>query len=374
MNTKLVIVHTESHRAWGGQEFRVFTECRWMQALGHEVHLVAGKNAQITGRAKDNGIPCHTMGFTNPAIFADYFRLKSLFNRIRPHVVNTHGNLDGKVAGLAARKCGVPLVIRSRHNSHPVHPSWYNRKLYRDVSHLVFTTAGCISRQVTEDLQVPANRVFTVASGILPPSPLPDPLKSQKAIAAELGLPEEARFIGCVARLEEGKGQDDLIEAFAVIQKDFPFHHLLFLGEGRDREKLILLAKNKGLSENVHFMGFREDPWPFFAAFDTCVLASTTNEGIPQVLLQAMNAGTPVIGADSGGIPDIVISGKTGILIPPHSPQALAEALKKTLTPSPHTEEQTRNAFLMVSEHYTLDSMGKRILEIYDQHLFRDPS
>ena len=361
----LTIVHTESHRSWGGQESRVLNECLWMRKNGHRVFLAAPARSQIFHRARAAGLVVWPMAFNNPSAVFDFIALRRRLKTVAPDVINTHGNMDAKVGLLAARGLDIPCVIRSRHHSHPVSPSWYNRWMYRHLSHYIFTTADAVGGQIVDDLGVDPAKVVTVASGIVPPAILDDRETAIGRMQAALGLSPDTRFVGSVAMLRDWKGHRHLIDAFAKISDAFARYHLVIVGDGDEMAALKTQADACGLAGRIHFTGFREDPWPCFRAFDLDVLASTKNEGIPQVLLQAMYAGCPVVGTRVGGIPDVVADGETGWLVPPGDAAALAETMATVLSDPEASSARSRRAAAFVSGHHTIDAMGRHIYERY---------
>ena len=234
----LVIFHTESHRSWGGQESRVFNECLWMQNNGHHPLLAAPARSPIYSRASDAGISVVPMRFTSLSALADLIRLRIALKRHRPQVLNTHGNMDAKVGLMAAYGLGIPCVIRSRHHSHPVSPSWYNKLMYRHLSDYIFTTADGVTRQIVTDLSVDPSKAVTVASGIIPPEKLPERQASIERLQGELNVGPYTRFIGSVAMLRDWKGHRFVVEGFAHIREQIPNHHLVILGDGDEMQAL----------------------------------------------------------------------------------------------------------------------------------------
>ena len=367
MKSALKIVHTESHRSWGGQELRVFSECLWMKQKGHQILLAAPGNSQIYTRARSAGLNVIPISFSNLTVVVDYFRLRGLLRKNAPDVFNTHGNMDAKVGLMAARGLGVPCVIRSRHHSHPVSPTGYNKWMYQTLSHYIFTTATSVADQISRDLAVDPSKVVTIASGITPPEV---PIERKDAISRlqqEFDLDRNVRFIGSVAMLRDWKGHRFLLDGFAAIKEQFPCHHLVIVGDGDEMHALKAQRERHGLTDRIHFTGFRDNPWPCFRAFDLNVLASTKNEGIPQVLLQAMYAGCPVIGTRVGGMPDIVEDGITGMIVEPGNASALATAIAETLNFPEKTGRRAERAFQFVAKNHTIDAMGKRTLDLYDR-------
>jgi glycosyltransferase involved in cell wall biosynthesis len=148
-----------------------------------------------------------------------------------------------------------------------------------------------------------------------------------------------------------------------------PDHHLVVIGDGDLVDDLQNQIRQRNGESRIHLMGYRDDPWPYFRALDCFVLASSQFEGVPQAMLQAMFAGSPVIGTDVGGIPDIVRHDQTGLLVPPNNPDHLAEAILHTITRPESALMRADNAFQYVSKNHTLAAMGRKIISLYEMHL-----
>jgi glycosyltransferase involved in cell wall biosynthesis len=129
-----------------------------------------------------------------------------------------------------------------------------------------------------------------------------------------------------VAGLNGAKGQADLLRAVRAVVDVEPSFRLDFVGDGPLRNELTSLRDELGLAEHVRFLGLRDDVREQLAAADAFVLASVS-EGLSISLLEAMAAGLPTIATRVGGNPEVVVHGRTGLLVPPRSPASLAEAL-----------------------------------------------
>ncbi len=369
MKKNLNILHTVSNNQWGGQERRVYNECRWMSQKGHTITIITPKATPLYKKSKARGWQTHGIEFKRHGMLGDFLRIRSILRQVKPDVLNTHGNMDTKLGLTAARKMGIPCVILSRHITPPVKNTWYNRLLYTKLCTHVFTTADCTTQQIIKDLGVPRYGAFTVSSGILPPGDMPLPEEAQKKITKEFRQQPQARYIGYVGRLDANKGLFDLIQAFARIKELIPEYRLVLVGEGGARSDLESAAIDLGLKDLVLFAGFKKDPWPYYRGFDCKVLASTGNEGIAQSLLEAMFAGCPVIGSAVGGIPDVIQDRKTGLLVPAKNPTALAEKLLETLTDTEVTHRRIKNAYQFVTAGHTIDAMGIKILGLVEKKL-----
>jgi len=369
MAEPLTILHTEGSRQWGGQESRVLEECRWMRERGHRVVIAGPADSVVARKAAALGLEHRPVPFKRSRFPADLLRVRRLLRDLRPQVLNTHGNLDSKVTQIAALGLDVPLVIRSRHSIPPVRRTFWNLLLYRRLCHLVLTTADCSSQQLIRDLGVPAERVFTVPTGIRVPGTLPTRADARQQLEHDASVPADAHLIGYVGRLRTAKGLPDLLAAFRRLADRVSGCHLVLVGDGADLDALRNQAAQLQLTDRVHFPGYRDDPWPCYRAFDCHALASPEHEGVSQSLRQAMFAGCPVVATDTGGSAEVICHGETGLLVPPANPARLAEALEQVLLDPVASAERARRARAFVEAYHTQDQMGRTLLGIYERRL-----
>lgn len=369
------ILHTTCHTQWGGLEKRIFNESVWMEEKGHKIIIVAPEDTPLFLKAKEHGFNVYGIEFKRLSMIKDYKALKRIFYNEKPDIINTHGNKDSKLALLAAKKARVPLRILSRHISAHVRNSWYNRMVYKTLCHYIFTTADYTTKYLQKVFKLNCMRIFSMPSGIVKPDHLLEKTKARKALAHELGLDPETKFIGFVGRVSKDKGVCTLLEAFQKIKSKLLDYHLAIVGEGTDEyiNSLKNLAQNLQIETRVHFTGFKEDVWPCYRAFDCKVLPSIDIngipfEGIPQALLEAMICDCPVIGSKSGGIVDIIDHEKTGLLFNTNDPSDLADKILQTLQYEDATKERIETACNHVKKYHTIDAMGRNIIRIYRLH------
>lgn len=365
----LTIVHTEASCGWGGQDIRVLREAEWFRSRGHTVHIVTPPEGELFRRAKAAGFEPVPMAFKKNSQLGDFFRLRRLFKRLKPDVVGTHSSVDSRAGLFAAASCGVKCRLRYRHVSTPVKSNPLTKFQYTRLATHVITTGDKISDDLVATLGLPRDRVACVSTGVESPDALVSREEARLALCRELGLPDTARFIGQVAVLRSWKGHGDLMKAFDSLAAEFPGHHLVFVGEGPFRDRIegprALLASGS----RIHLVGHRENPWPAFRAMDVCCLCSVSGEGIPQSLMQAMLAGTPVVGTDVGGIPEVVKHGETGLVVPPASPERLADTLRETLQDPAATERRVRRAAETIARERSPSAMGAAVLAIISRNL-----
>jgi glycosyltransferase involved in cell wall biosynthesis len=169
----------------------------------------------------------------------------------------------------------------------------------------------------------PAHRVGVIHNGIDVGPRVTD--ADRAAARGSLGLPADAIVFGTAARLDPVKNLDAALEAFRTVQAHAPRSRLVIVGDGPDRARLEQLACESGVTGAVMFTGYRPDVRRLLAGFDAYV-NSSVYEGISLTLLEAMAASLPAVATAVGGTPEVV-TGDTGLLVPPRAPQRLAEAM-----------------------------------------------
>ena len=143
-------------------------------------------------------------------------------------------------------------------------------------------------------------------------------------------LPLDASpILGSVGSFEHRKGQGVLIEAVAEMRQVLPNVHLILVGDGPDEELLKAKVEQMGLEANVTFFPFTREPVHVFEVMDVLILSSLYKEGLPNVILEAMSMGLPVVASRLAGVPEVVIDGRTGWMTEPGDVHSLARAVER---------------------------------------------
>ncbi len=366
MRSLFKIIHTTCHTQWGGLEKRIFNESVWMSKKGHTVIIVAPKDSPLLKKSKEGGLKTYGIDFRILGMVTDYKKLKNIFLNEKPDIVNTHGNADSKIALCAAYKAQINCRILSRHITSRISNSWYNKILYKKFSNYIFTTSNHTTEHVKTAFKLSEMNVFTIPNGIVPPEKLESGEKARQHLASELRLDKESKFIGFVGRISKDKGIDTIIQAFKKIKPSMPHHHLVFIGDCADEyeQEIKELVKKLDLDHDIHLVGFQKNIWPYYRAFDCKILASQT-EDVPQALLEAMYCSCPVIGNNTGSIPDIIDHEITGLLFEVNDSTGLSEMILQTVNSKNTAKVWADNAKKMVDKDFIINEMGRNVLRIY---------
>ena len=180
-----------------------------------------------------------------------------------------------------------------------------------------------------------------------------------------LGISENTQVVLCVGRLSREKAQADLIEAAALMRREGRQGNVRFVvaGDGHDRQKLKDMAKSLLVEDWIIFAGQVADLVPYYTMADLVVLPSHT-EGSPNVLLEAMAAGLPIIATAVGGVPEIVENEKQALLVEKRNPVALARAIERVLNDANLRKRLSEAARLSISS-YSPEAYYDSILSLY---------
>ena len=362
---KLRVIHTEASPHWGGQEIRIFEEMKWFRMQGHEMLLVTPSNATLYKRATEEGFAVISLYFTKNRTLLSIFQMMMIIKRFRPDVVATHSSTDSWAGLIAAKLMRVRKRVRYRHVSTAVRGNFLNRWQYRSLSNLIITTGECIRKPLIKTFQLPRIQAHSIPTGISLPSIMLSRSEARSNLQRELGLSDETRFIGQVSVLRSWKGHMILKDAFQRINEAFPNYHLVFVGGGPMEATLLKLLRDDPLLHRIHLVGHKPNAWPYFRALDVAVLASLSNEGIPQSLLQAMHAEIPVVGTDVGGIPEIVFHEQTGLLVQSGDAVAMSQTLQRFLTHQNLRTTLPQKARELVQASFQWDVLGKRLEALF---------
>ena len=206
----------------------------------------------------------------------------------------------------------------------------YLREFYaptEDIRYQVICITDFTRRYLIDTYDVPAERVSLIYQGTDIATFTPDPVRAAEA-RERYPVPEGAfPVLGNVGSFEHRKGQVELLEAVALARESVPSVHLLLVGDGPDEAMLKKTTTELGLDENVTFFEFTREPVYVFEALDILVLSSLYKEGLPNVLLEAMAMGLPVVSTRLAGTPEVVHHGDTGLLVEPGDVTGLADAI-----------------------------------------------
>ncbi len=349
------VLHLITRLDPGGSAENTLLTCYHLVENGWQALLVAGpgwtgKEANVgDARVPVRVVPSLRRDPSPAADLAALWQIYRMLRRERPTILHTHSakaGVLGRWAGLFAR---VPIVVHTPHG----------HVLYgyaRGLKNWIYLVAERLCAPITDRLVALSEGeknesadagIGTLDKWVVIPSGV-----DLAAVAPRAGRPAELPLrVGCIARLEHVKGVDVLVRSARALASDgIDEHEVLVWGEGRERENLVELAADIGVTERVRFVGTKQPVNEFLRSLDVYVQPSR-NEGMGRALVLAQAAALPTVASNVCGIPDVVRDGETGMLVAPDDPEALADAIAMLLR-----DAQKRNAFGSAARSRIMDS------------------
>lgn len=227
-------------------------------------------------------------------------------------------------------------------------------------------------RHLVDAFDIPAaDEVTVVLNGVDLPSeweaPLPSTVDAVRAeLRAGLGIPADTRVALTVARLSRPKGHHDLLAAIVLLPEPCSDVHFVWAGDGPDEDDLRAAAATVGLTDRVHFLGYRCHVAPLLHAADLFVLP-THCEGLSRAIIEAMQAGLPAVVSDASSNAELIQNGRHGLLFPVRDPAALASRLEYALCHPTEMRRMARAAQAKARRALTAGAMCDATLRVLDE-------
>jgi len=335
----------------GPQQVSLLTARYYRGFAPVDYHLVfgtaRGREGDYHAEIATSGVPHHPMAslvreLAPPTDFRALGALVTLFRRLRPQLVHARSAKARFLAPLAARLARVPVTLQT------VHGWSFNNAI--DRRRPLFIRLERLARRLCDATVLVSQQDLTegVSLGVLPPTAVADgtalvirsgidfgaivPLdpRARRALRTAEGVPDSRPVISLVQRLSAPKTPLVFVHALPRILAARPDVALWIVGDGPLRTETEAAIGAAGLSGRVRLLGLRKDVPDVLSASDVTV-HSSLREGLPRVVLEALAVGTPLVATAVGGVPDAVVDGVNGLLVPPEDPAALAGAVLTTL-------------------------------------------
>jgi glycosyltransferase involved in cell wall biosynthesis len=316
---------------------------------------------------EEQGIPVRHLGRGrfDPRILGDLVRVA---RERRAAILHVHGYAAADFGRLAARRVGAALVLHE-HFADPRMPAYQglaDRLLSRFTDRAI-AVSGSTRDFLVRQRHVPAARVRLIWNG----APLAEfaPVAPAAALATrrELGLPAESLVVGSIGRLSEQKGHRYLLDAAARVLAQKKDARLLIVGDGDQMDALRRQADALGITASVLFAGHRPDVRALLGALDVFCISSTY-EGTPLALFEAMAAGKAIVSTAVDGCREVLEDGATGLLVPPRDPEALAAALLRCLDDAALRASLAKRA-REASARFDIGACVAQMQDLYDEVL-----
>jgi glycosyltransferase involved in cell wall biosynthesis len=284
-------------------------------------------------------------------------------------VVHTHAGRAGALGRVAAARLGRAAVVHTLHGFpfNEFQPAPVRRGLLaieRRLARLTdyFITDGTFVASESIRLKIaPPERVRAVISPIDGVNPVSDAARREARLV--LGLPESAKVVGTTGRVTAQKSPLDMVRAIARLQR--PDVYTVWVGDGDLRPATEQLIEREGLGGRFLLIGARDDVPRLLPAFDVFAMSSLW-EGLPCSVVEAMTCGLPVVATAVNSVPEIVISGRTGLLARPGDPASISRALAYMLDHPAEAARMAEAGRAQIGEQFRLDLLGRELAHVYE--------
>jgi glycosyltransferase involved in cell wall biosynthesis len=342
---------------------------------GVETHVLP-LNRSVTETCKDSlGIASVLRIFTVFRVFAFILRLRRFIRENDFDLVHTNSLKADLIGGIAARLAGVPVIwhIRDRIADDYLPP--IVAKLFRRLARIIPQHVIANSVATLKTLQLKSyQNTHTVPSGLTLAQRfhvVHDGMQRTALVRDTAENSDRTLTVGLVGRITRWKGQHIFIEAASIARRDFPNVRFQIIGaplfnETDYENEIYELAKLYGLENAIDFTGHRDDVPQLIAEMDLLVHASITGEPFGQVIIEAMAAAKPVVATNGGGVPEIVLDGVTGLLVPMGDPIAMADAITRFLSDPGFRQYAGQLGRERLLNHFTIDHTVEKIHRVYE--------
>ena len=340
-----------SSQKWGGGEKWMVTAANGLKQRGHNIILSGKANSEFLLRAQKadlNTIPLN--------IYADYspfkiWHTKKILQKHSVDVIVLNLNKDIRVAGIAARLAKVPVII-ARNGIQLFSNKWKYKKTISIVDGII-TNSKSIQKAYNDFPWMNKKKTTVIYNGLK----LRDTIDSYD-LRKKWGIRKDNLVFVAAGRLTHQKGFDLLIEAVSKLKKSPRPFSILIAGTGKDRDQLTNQIEKNQLVDKIKLIGFQEDLDSILQSADFVIMPSR-QEGMPNVVMEGMALGRPVLAANVNGVPELMDHMKNGYIFEPLNVNAITQAIEFAI--ENHKSEKIAswctNAKGHIAQNFTIDKM-----------------
>lgn len=377
---KILFVITKSN--WGGAQRYVYDLATNLPKMQFDVVVACGGEGLFKERLIHEHIRVIDVPFLARDInllndFKAFFALQKIFREERPDIVHLNSTKIGGLGALAGRLARVPKIIFTAHGwvfneSRNVIWELFTYTLSWITVLLAHTTITISYKEEGQALAFPLVKSSKLAMVYIAAGDIAykDRVSARRLISVKTNqnVPEKTVWVGSIGELHRNKGYRYALEAFKELKEEgVPFFYCI-IGEGEERDTLEEYVRDAGLEDAVVLAGAIPDATSgatLMKAFDIFLLPST-KEGLPYVILEAGNAGIPVIATFVGGVPEIVSHGESGLLVLPGDTDTLKQAIKTLLFDERIRRSYSEKLTDTIKEKFSLLRMVRETVRIYE--------
>jgi len=375
-NRKIKVMHVVSRLETGGLENGVINICNNLDREQFVPMICCLKGFGFIAHRLKPDVQVYNLNYPEGKDFLRPFKLACFFRKINPDIVHTHAWGQGSFGGiLGSYFCGVPTVINGEHggfftNKYRI----FIQRFLAKICDITLSVSEGLKNEVNANLRIPLKRIIVIRNGV-------DVIKFHGRYNTS-GLKDEIRvkhgidikvddfIIGCVGSLKPQKNQEMLLRVIAKIKQKGVQRRIIVIlaGSGNQMDKLKKFATEHGIEQQVVFLGERKDVAEIISLLDIFVSTSLVgNEGLSNVILEAMSSGKVVIATKSLGTEEIITDSKNGFLINSNDDVALIRLISSLMCDFNSLKIIGRSAQIFIRNEYSLNIMLSNYEKLYSR-------
>lgn len=398
INNKKKILYCITKANWGGAQKYVFDLATSLSPDLYDVAVLVGSDGTLVSRLQAKGVKAMVLGslIRDVSLFKDiksFFKLLKIFYQEKPDIIHLNSSKMGLLGVLAARLINLfsyltpdTLHLKTIFTGHGWAFNEDRSKLQKKIIYylhkLTIALAHktiAVSEQTKEQIcggKFLNKKMVVIRNGIGEVEFLDREIAKAKLLEkAPKNLDQgstlaESKWVGTISELHKNKGLKYLIEAMHLLDVDsddrasLPF--VFIIGDGERKEKLQERINRYNLQDHIFMVGRVDEAEKYVKAFDIFTLTSIT-EALPYVLLEAGQAGLPIIASAVGGIPEVIDDMQNGILVRPKEPEEIKKAIDFILKNPAKGAVFSQNIKDKIKVHFNKDTMVRKTVEIYNK-------
>ncbi|MBN1929372.1 MAG: glycosyltransferase [Chlorobiaceae bacterium] len=361
----VLFINSIGRDKFGGGEKWMVNAAKGLTDRGHDVVMASKKNSRLLKYAAEKGVRTEVMNIRSDFSPLATLKIAAWMMRHKTDVLICNLNKDVRVAGLAARLIGRPVVL-ARHGMLLCSKKWKHKLTLTRLTDGIITNSLTIQDAYAKYGWFDKEFVKVIYNGInIPETVTPIDFASR--------YPGK-KIIYSAGRLSKQKGFEYLILAASLLRSKRDDLLFAISGEGKLEQPLKQMVAEYSLEQSVVFLGFTPDIYPYLKGCDLFVLASLF-EGMPNVVMEAMAMGKPVIATDVNGARELMSENRkslhceTGLIIPSKDHEAIARSIEKLIDDPEALEACGKAGFERVKNHFTMQAMVDHLEEHLKQKL-----
>jgi glycosyltransferase involved in cell wall biosynthesis len=367
---KLRVMEIVDRPSLGGGQTALLLLAENLDRGRFEVFISSGGDGPLSEEARKKGIPYVPVSMDKRLRLQPIREIAAALKENEIDILHTHGGIAGIFGRSAARRARTRAVVHTLHGIHYLHYRnpllrrmyvLLERRYSRSTDRLILVCQSDL-RQARRHRLAPDSKMTVILNGT--DARIDVPAESSAFLRNELNWTPGRPVVGTVARLHRQKGVVNFLRASPRILSACPEARIAVVGDGPEGGRLRREAERLNLEGRLLFLGERKDAAQVMSLFDIFVLPSLW-EGLPFVLVEAASLGKPIIATAVDGVPEMLEDGKTGLLVPPNDPAALAGAVIRLLRDRDEAGRIGETARRLVPPRFPLRRMIDQTQNLY---------